>query len=118
MTERRRGEKQGKLMKRIAMGTVSAFALVTLIAVAFFVGASKWGDSSDTKPSQSPPQQTANEASHSINKVIKMIVTLRITRTSARTPLIGQWKRTLICLIQKTFSRLLFQQPQMRLTRP
>jgi len=73
MTERRRGEKQGKLMKRIAMGTVSAFALVTLIAVAFFVGASKWSDSSDTKPSQSPPQQAANEASHSINKVIKMI---------------------------------------------
>lgn len=73
MTERRRGEKQGKLTKRIAMGTVSAFALVTLIAVAFFVGASKWSDSSDTKPSQSPPQQAANEASHSINKVIKMI---------------------------------------------
>ncbi|XP_059433164.1 putative pectinesterase/pectinesterase inhibitor 45 [Corylus avellana] len=72
ISERRRAEKQRKLKKRIAMGTVSAFALVALIAVAIFVGVSKSSDT-DTKSAQ-PHQQATNEDSHRhSNKVIKMI---------------------------------------------
>jgi pectinesterase inhibitor-like protein len=72
ISERRRAEKQRKLKKRIAMGIVSAFALVALIAVGIFVGVGK-SSVTGTKSAE-PHQQATNEDSHRhSNKVIKMI---------------------------------------------